>query len=43
LTLAEIKKGQRIREALEQVIDTPDGVQALEQPALKPLLEEAAD
>jgi hypothetical protein len=43
LTLAEIKKGQRIREALEQVIDTPDGVQALEQPTLKPLLDEAAD
>jgi hypothetical protein len=43
LTLAEIKKGQRIRQALDQVVDDPEAVKLLQQPALKPLLEEAAD
>jgi hypothetical protein len=43
ITMPEIRKGQRARQALETVIDTPGGAQALENPALKPLLEEAAD
>lgn len=42
LTMGEIKKGERLRAALEQVIEQPEGVAALQNPALKPLLEEAA-
>lgn len=43
LTMGDIKKGQRIRAALEKVIETPGGAKALEHPALKPLLDEAVD
>src|SRR5262245_11177339 len=43
LTMGQIKKAQRVREALEQVVETPEGVAALENTALKPLLDEAAD
>ena len=42
LTLTEVKKAQRARAALEQVLDDPAGVEALQHPALKPLLDEAA-
>ena len=43
VTMPEIRKAGRVRKALETVIDTPGGAQALENPTLKPLLEEAAD
>jgi hypothetical protein len=43
MTLAEIKKAQRIEQAFEQVLDNPEAAQALQQPALQPLLEQAAD
>jgi hypothetical protein len=42
LTMGEIKKGERLSAALEQVLEQPEGVAALQNPALKPLLEEAA-
>ena len=42
LTLAEIKKGQQLKQAFEQVLDDPAAAEALQQPALKPLLEQAA-
>ena len=43
LTLAEVKKGQRLRAAFEKVLDQPGALEALQQPVLKPLLDEAAD
>lgn len=43
LTMGQVMKGQRVVKALDAVIDTPGGVEALKNPALKPLLEEAAD
>jgi hypothetical protein len=43
MTMPEIRKGQRVHKALEKVIGAPGGPEALEQPVLKPLLEEAAD
>jgi hypothetical protein len=43
LTMGEIRKGQRVREALERVLDQPEASTLLQHPALKPLLEEAAD
>src|SRR5262245_12665507 len=43
LTMAEIKKCQRVRAALEQVLEQPEASTLLQHPALKPLLEEAAD
>jgi hypothetical protein len=43
LTLAEIKKAKRVKQAFDQVLDDPAAEQALQQPALAPLLAEAAD
>ncbi|MCV2487998.1 hypothetical protein OF117_01365 [Geodermatophilus sp. YIM 151500] len=43
LTLAQVEKGRRIREAFERVLDDPRAAEALQHPALKPLLDEAAD
>ena len=43
LTLAEVKKGQRVNQAFQQVLDDPAAEEALQAPALAPLLEEAAD
>jgi hypothetical protein len=43
LTLAEITKGQRVKQAFEQVLDAPAAEEALAQPVLAPLLAEAAD
>jgi hypothetical protein len=43
LTHAEIRKAQRVYEAFQQVLDSPGAAEALQQPALKPLLELAAD
>ena len=42
-TIPELQKGTRVRQALEQVIDNPEAVALLQNPALKPLLDEAAD
>src|SRR5262245_28062744 len=42
-TIGELRKAIRVQEALEQVAAQPEGVAALENPALKPLLDEAAD
>lgn len=42
-TMPQIEKAQRLQEAFEQVLDTPGAEEALQHPALKPLLEQAAD
>ena len=43
LTMGQIKKGERVRAALEQVLEQPEASTLLQHPALKPLLDEAAD
>jgi hypothetical protein len=43
LTLPQIKKAQRLQEAFQGVLDDPAAQEALQHPALKPLLEQAAD
>ena len=43
LTHSEIRKANRVNEAFQQVLDDPDAAEALQHPALKPLLEQAAD
>src|SRR5262245_35804872 len=42
-TLGELRKAIRVQEALDKVAQQPEGLAALKNPALKPLLEEAAD
>lgn len=42
-TLKDIWKAQRIQKAFEEVLDTPEGQRALADPALKALLDLAAD
>jgi hypothetical protein len=42
-TVPQIRKAQRVQQAFEQVMDDPSAEQALAHPALKPLLDEAAD
>jgi trans-2-enoyl-CoA reductase len=42
-TIPEIKKALRVDKAFQQTLDDPAGVEALQQPALKELLEQAAD
>jgi hypothetical protein len=42
-TVQEILKAQRVQTAFQQVLASPDAAEALQHPALKPLLEEAAD
>ena len=42
-TVKEIRKGERVNSAFQQVLDDPDAAEALQHPALKPLLDEAAD
>lgn len=42
LTLPQIKKAQRLQQAFQQVLDDPAAQEALQHPALKPLLEQAA-
>ena len=42
LTLGEVKKDERLRTAFETVLDEPGALQALQQPVLTPLLDEAA-
>lgn len=41
-SVKEIQKAQRLQKAFQQVLDDPKAAQALEHPALKPLLDEAA-
>ena len=43
LTVPQIKKAQHVQDAFQQVLDDPAGQKALQNPALKPLLEQAAD
>ena len=42
-TVKEIRKGLRVNKAFQQVLDDPEAATALQHPALKPLLDEAAD
>src|SRR5213079_2777252 len=42
-TVKEIRKAQRVNAAFQQVLDDPAAGEALQHPALKPLLDEAAD
>jgi hypothetical protein len=42
-TVKEIRKAQRVNAAFQQVLDDPQAAEALTHPALKPLLDEAAD
>ena len=42
-TVKELRKAQRVNAAFQQVLDDPAAAEALQHPALKPLLEEAAD
>jgi len=41
-TVKEIKKAQRVNAAFEQVLDHPQAAEALQHPALQPLLNEAS-
>jgi hypothetical protein len=43
LTVPQIRKAQRVQQAFQQVLDDPAAQEALQHPALKPLLEQAAD
>ncbi len=40
---AEARKARRVYEAFQQMLDTPGAEEALQHPAMKPLLEQAAD
>ena len=42
-TVKEIRKAERVNNAFQQVLDDPEAAAALQHPALKPLLDEAAD
>ncbi|HEY3274380.1 MAG TPA: hypothetical protein VGJ92_11485 [Methanocella sp.] len=42
LTMPQIVKAQRVAQAFQQVLDDPAAEEALQHPALKPLLEQAA-
>ena len=42
-TVKEIKRSQRVNAAFQRVLDDPVAEEALQHPALAPLLEEAAD
>src|SRR4051794_10501197 len=42
-TVKELRKAQRVNAAFQRVLDDPQAAEALQHPALKPLLEEAAD
>ena len=43
VTVQEIQEALRVQTAFQQVLDDPDAAEALQRPALKPLLEQAAD
>src|SRR5512132_3886219 len=42
-TVKEIRKGLRVNDAFQRVLDDPAASEALQHPVLKPLLDEAAD
>jgi hypothetical protein len=42
-TMPEIVKAVRVEQAFEQVLDNPEAAEPLQHPAMKPLLEQAAD
>ncbi|WP_051551453.1 hypothetical protein [Nocardioides sp. URHA0020] len=42
-TVKEIRKAQRVNAAFQAVLDHPQAAEALQHPALQPLLDEAAD
>ena len=42
-TVKEIRKALRVNDAFQRVLDDPEAAEALQHPALKPLLDEAAD
>jgi hypothetical protein len=42
-TVKEIRKAERVNAAFQKVLDHPDAAEALQHPAFKPLLDEAAD
>ena len=42
-TVKQIRKAQRVNAAFQQVLDDPAAADVLQHPALKPLLDEAAD
>ena len=42
-TARQLRKALRVNKAFQQVLDDPEAATALQQPALKPLLDEAAD
>lgn len=42
-TVKEIRKAQRVNKAFQQVLDDPAAAEALQHPALQPLLDEAGD
>src|SRR4051795_11311140 len=42
-TVKEIRKAQRVNAAFQQVLDDPQAAEVLQHPALRPLLDEAAD
>ena len=42
-TVPEIRKALQLERAFEQVLDNPEAAEALRHPALKPLLDQAAD
>ena len=43
MTLGEVRKAERVRAAFDRVLDDPRAAEALQDPTLKPLLDEAAD
>ena len=42
-TVKEIRKAERVNQAFQQVLDAPEAGEALQHPALGPLLDEASD
>jgi hypothetical protein len=42
-TVKEIRKAQRVNDAFQRVLDDPAAAEALQHPALRPLLDEAAE
>jgi hypothetical protein len=42
-TVKEVRKAQRVNAAFQQVLDHPQAAEALQHPAMRPLLDEASD
>jgi hypothetical protein len=41
-TISEIRKAGQVAQAFQRVLDNPEAAEALQHPALRPLLEQAA-